>query len=98
MITLYCHTGNASRAPHSVLVDGERVLYEVRGRRHLPAPGRHPPGRPAPARAGYDRGRAGPGRRPAREFPHIAPDLTRVAERPAMQRVIAQEALSLPRV
>jgi glutathione S-transferase len=34
--------------------------------------------------------------RPAREFPHIAPYLARMAERPAMQRAIAQEQLSLP--
>ncbi len=35
-------------------------------------------------------------RRPARDFPHIAPFLQRVLERPAVQRVCAAEELTAP--
>jgi glutathione S-transferase len=34
--------------------------------------------------------------RPAREYPHIAPFLARVAARPAVQRVVAAEKLPQP--
>jgi glutathione S-transferase len=35
---------------------------------------------------------------PAREYPHIAPFLQRMLERPALQRVIAAEQLAPPLV
>jgi glutathione S-transferase len=46
----------------------------------------------------WSRGFKGPAAKPARELPHLGPYLRRMIERPAVQRVFADEKLSEPYV
>jgi glutathione S-transferase len=46
----------------------------------------------------WTRGFKGPAAKPAREWPHLAPYLKRMLERPAVKRVLADEKLSEPYV